>query len=154
MDITSRAVIDLLRTDERLTWIVDQLVASFTEGIAQSAKETGDSTRMDPVNAGVVSTREKTKREKYETSRPYSEEEKVALIEFALHEVFVTLPSIQAATATALAQLGSSANAIEFAAPDDEERIERSYTRKISPEGVRAEDLRNRFEAFRRWLAQ
>jgi hypothetical protein len=50
----------------------------------------------------TASTRERTKREKYQTSRPYEEKEKLELVRFAFQEVFVTIPSMQRASARAL----------------------------------------------------
>jgi len=96
-----------------------------------------------------LSSREKTKREKYETSRPYEEHEKIELVKFALEEVFVTLPTMQMATERALRELGANATAIEFLAPDDEERPEGSYAQELGREDERrVENLKQRLAEF------
>ena len=99
---TSRAALDVLRADEDIAWVATQLIASFTEGISDSATE---SWAVDEPAAQSLTLREKTKRAKYETSRPFDEHEKLSLIRFALREVFVTLPAMQRAAAGALKNL-------------------------------------------------
>jgi hypothetical protein len=150
MTETSRIAIDLLRTNEEVAWVADHLLASYSEGIAQSAKELAVSDASDLVLAQNATTarREKAKREKYETSRPYSEAEKIELLEFALEQVFITLPATQASIATALIDLGATANAIEFSAPDDEEPETGFYTLRLSTDEQKLDDLRARLERF------
>jgi len=152
MDETSRAALEVLRADKNIAWIADQLIASFSEGIAHSAKESGEVVQSDAMSLEPISLREKTKREKYETSRPYNENEKLELVRFALQEVFVTIPVMQNASVRALADLGSTASVIEFNAPDEEERAERSYTRKLSDDAAAVAVLKERVDAFRQKL--
>ena len=149
MDETSKAALDLIRRDDKVDWVLEQLISSFSEGIAQSAKERGTAVQADlQVAETQMTSKERTKREKYETSRPYEEAEKLDLINFALHEVFVTLPEIQAATAKSLKDLGATSTRIEFAAPDDEERADGSYAVDLSRDRNNLEDLRQRFSSF------
>jgi hypothetical protein len=154
MEETSRAALDVLRSDKKIDWVVEQLIASFSEGIADSAKESSSLAQSQFVDAMGLSTRERTKREKYETSRPYDENEKLELIRFALEEVFVTLPSMQNATAKIIKELGSPASSIEFIAPDEEGQPEGSYTRKIAESHISVEHLKQRLAAFFERLVQ
>jgi hypothetical protein len=147
MDELSRATLDVLRTDEKIYWVSEQLVASFSEGISHSAKDTDGTVQRDFIDVMALTPRERTKREKYEMSRPYDENEKLDLVRFALQEVFVTLPAMQNASAKALRELGSSASMIEFTAPDEEERQEGSYMRKLVAD-VAIEELKKRVDAF------
>lgn len=151
----SRIALDLMRSDESVSWVSDQVAASFAEGIAQSAKDRG---LVDPVSQfqlaeAEVTQRERTKREKYETSRPYEEPEKIQLIVHALHEVFVTIPAIQLAASGSLLELGAKAALIEFSAPDDEDNIERTSDHSVRMDTVTAGDLRQRYETFKEKLA-
>lgn len=150
MDAQSQAALDLLRNDDRLSWVVEQVTESFAEGIAQSAKEQGNLVHAESFAASTaeVSPRERTKREKYETSRPYQEAEKIELIQFALKEVFVTLPKVQEANAKWLRDLGSVATTIEFDTPDNEERVEGAYAQPLSPDPTATADLDRRFTNF------
>lgn len=149
MEETSRNVLDVFRSDENVAWVADQLITSFSEGIAHSAKDGAQILQRDFIEAMGLSSREKTKREKYETSRPYEEYEKLELIKFALEEVFVTLPTMQMATEKALRDLGTNASAIEFLAPDEEERPEGSYTQEFGRDDKkRIDDLKQRLSQF------
>lgn len=149
MDETSKTALDFLRREDKVGWVLDHLVSSFAEGIAQSAKEHGGESQVAFRQVeSEISSKERIKREKYETSRPYDEAEKLALIRFALHEVFVTLPAIQAATAKSLKDLGAASSRIEFATPDDEERIDGSYVVEVSADKETIENIRQRFEKF------
>jgi hypothetical protein len=140
-------VLELLQADERLSWVRDQLLASFGEGITQSAKDSA----FDPVKLpdADVMQRERTKREKYESSRPYDEAEKVALIEQALHEVFVTIPAMVLATTESLVKLGVEALVIEFSAPDEEEGVEAARVHVVEMDSSTAAELRHRLEVFK-----
>lgn len=149
MDETSKAALDLLRRDDKVHWVLNHLASSFSEGIAESAKERRIVLQPDLQGSEVdITSKERAKREKYETSRPYEEGEKLELITFALHEVFVTLPQMQAATARTLKQLGVASTRIEFDAPDDEERVDGSYAVDVSPDQDNIKELQKRFMAF------
>jgi len=139
MEEKSQDALDVLRKDDQVFWVVEQVADSFAEGIAQSAKDDAE------VN---VPAREKVKRQKYETSRPYQESEKVDLIRFALQQVFVVIPELQTANAKWLRDLGSAATTIEFDAPDEEERKQGSYALPLDPGRERTVDLSRRFTEF------
>jgi hypothetical protein len=148
MEDKSRYLLEILRNDDRLSWIVEQLTASYAEGISQSAKDTASPILTEIVDVQSLSRREKAKREKYETSRPYSSEEKLDLSKFALKEVFLTLPAMKAATFNSLRELGSTATSIEFTVPDEEDRAEGSYTEEVTPTRDSQEDLKRRINEF------
>jgi hypothetical protein len=148
MEDRIRDLLDAIRKDEQLSWVVEQLNASFAEGISQSAKDASSQALAEFVAPGSLSTREKTKREKYETSRPYTEDEKLELTKFALKEVFLTLPAMKASTFELLRELGSTASSIEFTVPDEEEREEGSYAEATNPNRDSQQELSRRFTAF------
>lgn len=148
MEDRVRDLLDAIRKDEKLFWVVEQLNASFAEGISQSAKDDSYQPLAELVLPGSLSAREKTKREKYETSRPYTDEEKLELTKFALKEVFLTLPAMKASTFESLRELGSTAASIEFTVPDEEEREEGSYVEAADPNRARQQELSRRFNEF------
>lgn len=153
MEDKSRLALELIRADEKVSWVRDQLASSFAEGITQSAKERSLASQNDFfLTDDNASSRERTKREKYETSRPYEEAEKVELIQHALHELFVTIPALQMEVTRSLLDLGAKTTDIEFSAPDEEEREEGNYTHHIVMEPERAADLIRRFDSFKERL--
>lgn len=148
MEDRVRDLLDAIRTDEQLFWVVEQLNASFAEGISQSAKDASSQPLAEFVVPGSLSAREKTKREKYETSRPYTDDEKLELTKFALKEIFLTLPAMKASTFESLRELGSTASSIEFTVPDEEEREEGSYAEAANPNRASQQELSRRFNEF------
>jgi hypothetical protein len=144
MNETSRAVLAALRSDRKVSWVAEQLVTSFSEGVTLSARESRDA--GDDLMA--LTPREKTKRQKHGTSRPYYESEKIELIHFALREIFIALPSMQIASIKALREFGSLASSIEFATPDEEERSEESYTWSLVEDLPSVEDLQRKLQEF------
>lgn len=55
MEDRVRGLLDAMRKDERLTWVVEQLNASFAEGISQSAKDAGSQVPGDSLAASLLS---------------------------------------------------------------------------------------------------
>jgi hypothetical protein len=155
MEENSRSTLDVIRSDENLGWVAAQLVASFSEGIAHSAKDGESVLQRDYMESMGLSPRERTKREKYETTRPYEESEKIDLIKFALGEVFLTLPSMQIATEKYLKELGSKASAIEFRSPDEEGLLEGTYRREFGQDNNgRIKDNKHRLAVFSEKLTE
>ena len=140
----SRAVLEVLRSDEKIAWIVGQLIASFSEGLTLSARD-ATSVGHDLI---ALTPPERTRRQKHEISRPYDEKERIELVRFALKEVFVALPRMQVASAKALKEFGSLASSIEFTAPDEEAQVEEGYTRDLVRDLPSVEDLQRRFDDF------
>jgi len=62
---------------------------------------------------------EKKKRESYETTRAYTDEEAKVLIADAFRALFVTLPAIQASALKELRALGLDFSEIQFVSPDE-----------------------------------
>jgi hypothetical protein len=152
MEETSRTALEVLRSDQRISWIPDQLIASFSEGVACSAKEAGGEAQRNIVDLMKLSAREKIKREKYETTRPFDENEKLDLVKFALEQIFVSLPSMQNAAVSAFKNLGSTAVAIEFTSPDEERQAEGRHIQDLVEGVAPVADLKRRFEEFRQRL--
>lgn len=142
--VTSSELLDLIRADDRLAWVVEQLLATFAEGIA--AKVADHQVGFERY-ANELPIKDRNRREKYETSRPFTENEKFDLILNALQQVYKTLPDIQQEAFSKLRQLGSGAQVIQFVAPDEEERLEGSYTQVIARDSNKR-DLANRLDTF------
>jgi hypothetical protein len=148
MEETSRIALDLIQSDDRILWVGNQLLATFAEGVTQSAKERGSLAQVDAlVSAEGVTQREKIKREKYETSRQYDEAEKIDLVLYALREVYVVMPAVQLALMRALMDLGAGARTIIFSTPS-EEQAEAPHTYEVEMDSERAEELKFRYEEF------
>lgn len=144
----------MLEEDSNATWIRDQISESIAEGITQSAK--GDPPiRGDIAHSQATSDlayRERSRREKYETSRPFSEQERVLLIRSGLREVFVTIPAVELAAIRYLRSLTSDSTSIVFSAPEEYEVADARSVHRIEMTEAQAKDLSERFERFSREL--
>jgi len=104
---------------ERTGWLIDQVKQSFAQGVSMNVKEAAADTAFNSVEPAALTSRERRKREKYETTRPYSESEKLELVRQALDTIFLDLPAMQTAGMEQLRKLGAHADKIEFLAPDE-----------------------------------
>ena len=115
----SDSLMSMIREDKKISWVSEQLEDSFSQGISMRVKESKSDMEFYRLEPSEITTREKTKREKYETSRPYSEDEKIDLIKKALKRVFLELPVIQIAAINNLSELCGGIDSIEFIVPEE-----------------------------------
>lgn len=152
MEDVSRLVLEILRTDDRLSWVRDQVAATLAEGVVESAKsrDSGELVIYQEHQAlsPAALRRERTKREKYETSRPYRESERIDLIERALKDVFLTVPALETGLLSGLRELGAAATIVEFLPPEEEESEASSSAHVISSSPDRRADLSDRVNRF------
>ena len=112
---------DLMRNSEDFSWIADQLSSTFDQGVLIKAKEAQEDSRFASLFYHQ-STQESKKREKYETSRPYSDQEKLELLTKAITAVFEVLPAIQNNGIKTLKKFNESITRIEFLSPNSTEQ--------------------------------
>ncbi|MDN7542745.1 hypothetical protein [Burkholderia cenocepacia] len=145
-------VLRLLREDESTPWVADQVASSFAQGVSMNVKEALADVEFFSLEPQGLSSREKQKREKYETTRPYTDDEKLLLLAEALETVYVDLPAIQVAGLKGLQSFTAEGISIEFAPPDEPEQDRYGYTDDLKAALVRSEELRNRFDQFKQEL--
>jgi len=145
-------VLRLLREDESTPWVADQVASSFAQGVSMNVKEALDDVQFFSLEPQGLTNREKQKREKYETTRPYTDDEKLLLLTEALKTLYVDLPAIQAAGLEGLQNFIADGTTIEFAPPDEPEEDRYGYTDDLKAATIRAEDLRKRFDQFKQEL--
>jgi hypothetical protein len=114
-------LMDLMRNSEDFSWIADQLSSTFDQGVLIKAKEAQEDSRFASLSYHQ-STQESKKREKYETSRPYSDQEKLDLLTKAITAVFEVLPAIQNNGIKTLKKFNESITRIEFLSPNSTEQ--------------------------------
>jgi len=116
-------LMDLMRNSEDFSWIADQLSSTFDQGVSIKAKEAqADRHFAQPSYPYHQTTQETKKREKYETSRPYSDQEKLELLSKAITAVFETLPAIQNNGIKTLKKFNEGITRIEFFSPNSTEQ--------------------------------
>ena len=90
-------LMQVLRESKSNAWAADQLERTLAQGLSMTVKDTKGDVEFYRLEPSGLTAREKKKREAYETTRAYTDEEAVKLIEGAFHTIFVTLPAIQGA---------------------------------------------------------
>ena len=147
-------VMRLLREDERTPWVADQVASSFAQGVSMNVKEALSDVQFYNPEPSDLTSRERQKREKYETTRPYSDEEKLELLTEALDALYVDLPAIQVAALKSLRDLGMAASTIEFAPPDEPEQGRHGHAVELQELSKTQEILKSNFERFQQELAK
>ena len=143
------SVLRLMRESKDARWVAEQIEASFAQGISMSVKNAivdGRFFELEP--AALLSKGEQRKREKYETTRPYTDVEKKELLIAALKAVFIDLPAIQSAGIKGLRDIGAGVGSIEFAPPDELEQGHSGYSRTLSEAQAQQVSLTERVEQF------
>jgi hypothetical protein len=143
----------LLRENESTRWVAEQVVESFRQGLTMSFKEASGDSRFFALQAHDISSVDKRKRDKYETTRPYADEEKLNLLLDALKTLFVEVPDIQDAAFRELEALGLKVAGIEFEPPESIEPERESYTLSREPAGAGARRAEN-FAAFEKLIRE
>ena len=139
-------VLSLLRDKDSTRWVADQVLLSFSQGLSMNVKDAESDDRFNALEPANLTKRERRKREKYETTRPYTEQEKLELLREALETLYLVLPAIQVAALNALNEL--SVTAVEFAPPDEPEQVHSSYTIDLQTADSERQTLASNFAKF------
>lgn len=146
-------ILSLLREDESTRWVAEQVQRTFSQGLSMSVKEASEDQGFTALEPSGLTTRERRKREKYETTRPYSDQEKRAVIRKALETLYVELPAIQVAALGGLKDLGINATTMEFLAPVEPEQNHVEYSLTLEDQISRRASLASRFQEFEKMLS-
>lgn len=141
-------VLDLLRERPEVGWVASQLQETLADGISMTVRDSADDAVFMQLEPTDLSTRERQKREKYETTRPYTDEEASELIIGALKELFETLPAVQTAALERVRSLAGRDVAIEFFPPDEVERGEPAHRLTTENYAAYQQDLEIRLDKF------
>jgi hypothetical protein len=108
-------------------WVGEQLQETFARGISMAVSEAREDSYFEVAFQTGLPTRDAKRREAYETSRPYTDEEKLQIVINALRVLFVEVPAVQEAAIRRLNDLGSNATTIVMAGPEGVEQVEREH---------------------------
>lgn len=141
-------LLELLRETEDSTWVADQLERTLAQGISMPVKDSKGDAEFYRLEPSGLSAREKKKRETYETTRAYTEEESIEIIQDALRSLFITLPATQSSAVKTLRELGIDINDINFVPPDEPGRDDAPHTLTINAENFSKEQAEARLQEF------
>ena len=123
-------------------WIANEVDETLSEGISINVKEAAEDSKFDElVIFQNLPAQERNKRQKYETSRPFSDDEKLDVVIKAFEVVYVELPAIRKSAILNLTKFDSNIQTIVFSS-SDEEIIEKRPTHEIDREKVIEESIR------------
>lgn len=114
-------LMNLMRNSENFSWVADQISSTFDQGISINAKEAQEDRQFSQLSYPLT-IQETKKREKYETSRPYTDQEKLELLSKAITAVFEVLPAIQSNGIKTLKMFNENITRIEFLSPNNTEQ--------------------------------
>lgn len=141
-------LLKVLRESSSNAWAADQLERTLAQGLSMTVKDTKGDAEFYRLEPSGLSAREKKKREAYETTRAYTEDEAIALIENGFHTIFVTLPAVQASAMKELRALGRDFENVEFVPPDEPGRDDKPHTLTVQQEGFSEELATQRVQRF------
>lgn len=130
--IMRELLMQLLRESKSNSWVADQLGSTFAQSISMTVKDIGGDAEFYRLVPSDIPAREKKKRETYETTRAFTDEEALDVIKKAFRTVFVDLPAIQGAALRELHAFGIDFDDIEFVAPDEPGREDAPHTLESS----------------------
>lgn len=146
-------ILPLLQEETSTSWVAEQIKQTFRQGISMNVRESlGDAEFFQLAPSGL-STKDKSKREKYETTRPYSASEKETIIISALETLYIELPAIQLSALNALQEFGLDTSRIEFTPPDEPEQGRDEYSITYDEIHSIHNLLRDNFNKFKQGLS-
>lgn len=106
--------------DPNFSWVADQITETISQGVSMNAQEaSSDSRFFNLVEPADITQRERNRRQKYETSRSYTEDEMVDVIRDALKKYFIDLPSVRMSAIENLKNVVGDVDSIAFSTSDD-----------------------------------
>lgn len=142
--------IEEMRQSKTTEWIADEIEETLVQGISMNAKEAlNDAGFFQLKRSNEITTRDRNRRQNYETSRPFSEDEKTELIIKALKSIYLELPKIKLSALENIRDLEISATEIRFYSSEDE-ATNQHETLKITLKETKleAETAEKSYESF------
>lgn len=121
MNNVTEELLPLLKEDTSTSWVAEQIQMTFRQGISMNVRESLADVSFYQLVPSDITTKERAKREKYETTRSYSVTEKELIIINALKTLYLELPAIQLSALETLKEFGLDTTSIEFVPPDEPE---------------------------------
>ncbi|MGE6321003.1 hypothetical protein ACQKEF_12085 [Pseudomonas oryzihabitans] len=144
--------IEEMRRSKIAHWVADQIEETLIQGISMNAKEAIDDARFFQLRPSYeITTRERNKRQNYETTRPFSDDEKIDLIISAIESIYLELPKIRKSALDNIRELGIPIEKICFFSSEDES-VNQYETLDIDFEKIEeeADIAEHSFESFTR----
>ncbi|MGC9423925.1 hypothetical protein [Vibrio sp.] len=114
--------LNVLRQSSGTSWMAEEIEDTFSQGISMKAQEADtDSSFFKLVPPDQLPAPEKKKRQKYETSRPFTHDEKVSVLLKSIEVAFLDVPKIRHSALENLLKFDSTIESIKFVPSDNDE---------------------------------
>jgi hypothetical protein len=145
-------VLSLLDESESTGWVAEQVRSTFSQGLSMSVKEPSQELAFRQAAPAGLTPLERRKREKYETTRAFTDPEKLDLLHESLQALYLDLPAIQNAALECLQKIGEPVENIEFVSPDEPEQTRERYTVNLDTITSERQYLAEHFPEFAKVL--
>jgi len=147
---------DLLRELKKspsTRWMANEVDETLAQGVSMNVKDAVEDNRffeLMPVN--IVQKKENNKRLSYETSRPFTEHEKIEVTLKAFEVIYLDLPAIRSSAVNNLVEFNNNLQSIVFSSADDD-LTDREENHKITINKT-SEELQYYKEAYSNFLGE
>jgi hypothetical protein len=133
-----------LKESPSTRWVANEVDETLSQGVSMNFKDAAEDSRFyELMPASNIPAQDKNKRQKYETSRPFTEGEKIEVILKAFEVMYLDLPAIRESAIKNLSEIDNSIESIVFSSADDDISNEKN-THEINIIGIEEESNRLR----------
>ncbi|WDF99217.1 hypothetical protein PSR30_01210 [Pectobacterium carotovorum subsp. carotovorum] len=126
-----------LRESPITSWVAGEVDETLSQGISMNVKDAAtDSKFYELLLSQNITTQERNKRQKYETSRAFTDDEKLEVILKAFEVIYLDLPAIRQSAIINLAEIGTNIEKITFSSAEEEIVEEEKTAHEIKLKGV------------------
>ncbi|CAG9297538.1 hypothetical protein [Celerinatantimonas diazotrophica] len=146
--------LNVLRQSSGTSWMAEEIEDTFSQGISMKAQEADtDSSFFKLVPPDQLPAPEKKKRQKYETSRPFTPDEKVGVILKSIEVAFLDVPKIRHSALENLLKFDATIESIKFV-PSDNDEIYQEVLHEIKATSINGDLTESQFayDGFKRML--
>lgn len=134
----------VLKESPSTRWVAHEVDETLSQGVSMNFKDAAEDSRFYELMPAInIPTQDKNKRQKYETSRPFTEDEKIEVILKAFEVMYLDLPAIRESAIKNLAEIDNGIKSIVFSSADDDISNEKN-THNINIVGISEESNRLR----------
>lgn len=131
-----------LKESPSTRWVANEIDETLSQGVSMNFKDAAEDSRFyELIPASNIPSQDKNKRQKYETSRPFTEDERIEVILKAFEVVYLDLPAIRDSAIRNLVEIDNNIESIVFSSADDDISNENN-THEISIIGIKEESNR------------
>lgn len=140
-----------LRESPITSWVAGEVDETLSQGISMNVKDAAtDSKFYELLPSQNITEKERNKRQKYETSRVFTDDEKLEVILKAFEVIYLDLPAIRKSAIINLAEIDKKIEKITFSSAEEEIVSEEKTAHEIKLKEIDEElneyrELHNKF---------